>query len=290
MSWNRSKGKEKKKEGKRRGIPSALQVLLAVVILLAGVVIVVLCMSAFHSGDGKIEDRGQQPERKQIPQVPPQRPQVPVEEKKVVSDKPRKVFKTYTDEKGVLRYEGGMVVRKPPVRTIKVGDHKPSIFKHVAEMQIQGLLEIEPGDLVVGEIEYGKHFTDSLRESFKDDIVINADDDANTRECKQAVMEIKKELKDRMANGEDVAKLMSDSRADLQRLGMYRQELENQVRSILDEKLPHGELSDQDVKDLYAAANKMLESKGIPALRMPTKLFLRAMRRSASLNREDNQK
>ena len=200
--------------------------------------------------------------------------------------KPKKVFKTYVDEKGVLRYEGGMAVRKPPVRTIKVGDHRPSIFKHVAEMQIEGLLEIEPGDMVVGTIEYGDNFTKSLRESFKEEIVINPEDDARTREMKQAVIDVKKDFKERMARGEDVGKLMSETREDLQRLGMYRQELENEVRTILNEKLLDDNFTDEDIQDCYSAANKMLEDKGVEKLRMPTTLFMRALRRSAKASQQ----
>ena len=208
----------------------------------------------------------------------------------VVAEKPRKQRKTYVDSKGVLRYEGGMVVRKPPVRTVKVGDHTPSIFKHVAEMQIAGLLEIEPGDMVAGTISYGEEFTKSLQESFKEEIIINPEDDEKTREMKQAVIDVKTDFRKRMSLGEDVGKLMSETREDLQRLGMYRMELENQVRSILNEKLVDDSFTDKDIQDCYGAANQMLEDKGVAKLRMPSTFFMRAMRRAAKENQKEGLK
>ncbi len=193
---------------------------------------------------------------------------------------PWKHFKTYTDTNGVLRYEGGMVVRKPPVRTVKVGDHTPSIFKHVAEMQIASLLQVQPGEMLAGTMDY-RGFAKSLKESFEDEIVINPEDDERTRELKQAVIDTKKDLRARMEKGEDVGKLMSDTRADFQRLGTYKMELANEVRRILDEKAANEALSDQDVRECYEAANLMLEEKGLRKLRMPGRIFVRSLREAA---------
>ena len=104
------------------------------------------------------------------------------------------------------------------------------------------------------------------------------------------MIDVKKDFKKRMALGEDVGKLMSETREDLQRLGMYRMELENQVRNILNEKLADDSFTDKDIQDCYGAANKMLEDKGIAKLRMPSTFFMRAMRRAAKENQKEGLK
>lgn len=290
MAWNHPTNDGASETSLRSGkSPRWVRGVVAGLIVVIGAAIAVwLFFSASDgcdSSDVNEHTRGRIKEVK--PETAPSKPVVVATN--VASEKPKKVFKTYVDEKGVLRYEGGMAVRKPPVRTIKVGDHTPSIFKHVAEMQIEGLLQIEPGDMVFGTMDYGEAFTRSLQESFKEEIVINPEDDERTREMKQAVIDVKKDFKKRMALGEDVGKLMSDTREDLQRLGMYRQELENEVRKILDENLVDDNFTDQDVQDCYGAANKMLEEKGVAPLRMPSSLFMQAMRRSAKASQQEKE-
>ena len=110
---------------------------------------------------------------------------------------------------------------------------------------------------------FNKEFDEALAEP----IQYNDKDTPIQRELKQAVNELRKELMDRRANGEDIEKIMEDTRNQLKELSLYRQELEDEVR-----KLSTDDLSQKDYEDLVAAANQMLKDRGIKPLEMPSSL------------------
>ena len=68
-------------------------------------------------------------------------------------------------------------------------------------------------------------------------------------------------LKDALDRGEDIEKIMQETRAELQDLMRVRIKHENLFR----EQLKNCE-TEQDVDDLFKACNKMLEEKGIAPL------------------------
>lgn len=192
-------------------------------------------------------------------------------EKPTPATKPKKhPLKTYVDERGVLRYEGGArVITKPPARTIQLGSGKPPIFEHSSENEIAGLLQIEPGDFLVGDIQYGQKFVDDFLESLKHPIIVSQDDDEETKALKRAVIDTKIEIKERYDAGEDIAKLLTETRAELQRLGMYRDALRDELLNLRREE----GVTSQDIIDFTEAANKMLEAKGLQPFSMPKKIL-----------------
>ena len=139
-------------------------------------------------------------------------------------------------------------------------------FKHSADVELGNLLMVEPGDDLLGDTAgmyrgFNKEFDEALTEP----IEYSDDDTPIQREMKQAVNELRKELKDRRAKGEDIEKIMEDTRNQLKELSLYRQELEDEVR-----KLSTDDLTQKDYEDLVAAANRMLKERGIKPLEMPS--------------------
>ena len=139
-------------------------------------------------------------------------------------------------------------------------------FKHSADVELGNLLMVEPGDDLLGDTAgmyrgFNKEFDEALTEP----IEYSDDDTPMQREMKQAVNELRKELKDRRAKGEDIEKIMEDTRNQLKELSLYRQELEDEVR-----KLSTDDLTQKDYEDLVEAANQMLKERGIKPLEMPS--------------------
>ena len=142
-------------------------------------------------------------------------------------------------------------------------------FSNQADRDIAGMLLIEPGNRLVGHIEFDKSFDDEFRDSLKTPIVIDKENDTPAQQdLKQLVIETRKELKERMDKGESVAEIMNETRKQLEELGLYREEIKKMVDDVKDQ---HGEeFTEQDEKDLIGAANKMLEERGCKPLELPS--------------------
>ena len=135
---------------------------------------------------------------------------------------------------------------------------KCDIFSHKSENVIARLLTIKPGQFLVGTPHYNGRITKDFLESIKEPIVISPDDSDYDKELKRAVREAKIELKIAYDRGEDIEKILLDSRAEFQKLGRYKQEL----RTMMNKQLSSAS-TPEEVDDYIAAANKMLEAKGI---------------------------
>ena len=193
----------------------------------------------------------------------PQPAALPVAE----SAKKKKPLETYVDEKGVERYKGGLRVQKGESEvTIDLGkNQKPDIFKNYAESRIAFLLTLEPGEMVFGEYDYNHpRFKKELENALISKIEISDEDSEEDRRLKNAVSEVKKELREALKRGEDIFGMLADTQKELQRLGQFQREMEDHIREIA----KNGDYSNEDVEDYVAAANKMLAEKGIAPLRL----------------------
>ncbi len=141
-------------------------------------------------------------------------------------------------------------------------------FKNSADVELGNLLLVEPGDDLLGDSTgMYKGFKKELLEALEEEIAYNEEDTPFQRELKASVKELRDELKQRIRNGEDIEKVMEDTRNQLKELSLYRQELEEEVR-----KLSSDEITQKDYEDLVKAANEMLAERGIKALEMPKTL------------------
>ena len=141
-------------------------------------------------------------------------------------------------------------------------------FKHSADIELGNLLLVEPGDDLLGDSAgMYKGFKKELLAALEENITYSEEDTPFQRELKDSVKELRDELKQRMRNGEDIEKVMEDTRNQLKELSLYRQELEEEVQ-----KLSTDEMTQKDYEDLVKAANAMLAERGIKALEMPKTL------------------
>lgn len=196
--------------------------------------------------------------------------------------KPKAVckFKTYIDEQGRERYANTghlCYANRPSAEPIAVG--KPAAFKHVAENQIFSLLVIAPGGALFGARKFDDRFLASLKKSFSEPVEILETDSESMKAAKRQVEEIKGELKQRLAAGEDICKELNEEYREIVRLAQYK----NDVMKLVREASYGKKLSDNDLADLVNAANAMLEEKGIAPMKA-TKLVIRSL--SYNTNRE----
>ena len=87
------------------------------------------------------------------------------------------------------------------------------------------------------------------------------------KELKMGVQSLRQELKERMDKGEDINAIMVETYKQMQELGLYRQELEEEVI-----KLSGEDLTQKDYEDLISAANQMLQERGSKPLELPSTL------------------
>jgi len=139
------------------------------------------------------------------------------------------------------------------------------IFPETADRDIAVLLTVEPGTELLGSDEYDETFVKSFKYSLKEPIIITKDDSKEAAELKRAVNEVKIDLKARMDAGEDIAKIMTDTRRELRELGAYRED----VKKIIDEVCAKPEMTKEDLHDAVDAANKMLEERGAKKIVLP---------------------
>ena len=136
---------------------------------------------------------------------------------------------------------------------------KYHIFKYNAENDIATLLCVTPGSTIIGEPDYSKGFMVSFEACADIPMDFPSDDTEENKQLRLAVAEAKRELLERQKAGEDIAKIMSDTRKELRQLWQYKLQLEGEVLKARDNE----ELSDEDVDDFIDAANKMLDEKGV---------------------------
>lgn len=134
------------------------------------------------------------------------------------------------------------------------------VFEHRVESELAFLACMPLGTMVIGNRDFDEQFMQELNVALDDEITISDDDTDETKYYKQTVMDLKKELGSMLKNGEDVAAALSQTRKELQDLGVYKTQLEIELNRFMS----NGEdVSEQDVEDFVNAANIMLKEKGI---------------------------
>ena len=238
--------------------------------IVAGLVVVAAaCVAyfAFFSGNEKPQDEKVEKERGKIKEVTPAPAPKATPEEEAAKKKREKVEKLkhywddklYVDENGVKRYPGGLRYKGPDDYVHKVKDTRPPPrFKRYSSNQIATLLEITPGEIPVGGMQFPKKFTEDFKASLEEEIEILETDSEYDVELKKAVIDAKKELAERMKNGEDPREICEQTWKEMQEIGLYREELVKQVNAIRQ----NPDMTANDIKDAVDAANLMLKEKG----------------------------
>lgn len=263
-------------KAKRRSMPSlgggsaskSVWAIVAVMVVAAIGVVVWLSFST----DDKVEiEEAPKPKAVKTPAPMPEKPK-PVKVEKPEEPAPVKIDPNARPTKvgetvnGYIKLPSGRLHKVRGVITNSVSaiqtKGKYEIFEHHCENEIACLLTIQPGQGLVGTPRYNGRFTKEFLESLKKPIVINDDDSEEDKELKRNVNLAKQELKAAYDRGEDIEKIMLDTRREYQDLAMYKQELRQLIYEYKKTENP----SDQDVEDYVTAANKLLEAKGIAPL------------------------
>lgn len=268
MAWNRSSETEKKRAAEAKAKTQiklgGLAIWLALLALLGG-----LCyLFFFVRGNATSEVEKDRAANRKIKEVTP----APAPKAKPVEEKPAEEPKTnkfeagiYTDERGIRRYPGGQRVWDPKGHSSPRVHVPRRIFKHMSENMIADLITTPLGTQFFGTINYGaKKFREDFANALVDKIEFTDEDTEADRQLKQTMIELKEDLRKRIKGGEDISQILTDARAEMQRVGQYREDLKKLVREAVDDE----SMNDDDLKDYVAAANKMLEAKGATPLSM----------------------
>ena len=156
---------------------------------------------------------------------------------------------------------------------------KYAIFKTRPENEIAALISAKPGASMVGERRYTDKFKEEFLKSCEVPIVVSEDDDEYTANLKREMNQVKIELRQRMADGEDLGQILADTRKEIQRLAQVKKEVEAEMRKMIKETA----VTEEDVDTCIDAANKLLESKGVAPVRM-NPLLRTALKRSIQEN------
>lgn len=277
MAWNRpSAANQQPAQKSGSKAPSKMRG------VIAGAVVVVLGALCFFLFSGKSEaprgkvEKGRGRIKEVMPAVAP----------KTVAMSPTNTVEKkepYRDKDGNLWIEPGRPYIAPDAIKVHYPDREEpleKVFKHGCNIQIAQMLSIQPGELVEQEV-YGKGFDYSFTESIGDKIVINPDDDEQTKSIKQLVIDARKEIIARVKQGETPSQIMTDTWEELYVLGRFRQDLKDQLL----EMSKNGEAAGDDAADMIAAADKMLEQKGLPPIKNK-RLLERSMKFNATKAKE----
>ena len=272
MAWNRadtsSQSAARKPASKS---PSAVKGAIAGVVVVA-----VLGLAAFFIFGGKdVKPKTEKVEKKpaKIAEVKPAA--ASTNETAVVKKKPV-WFCDASQTNGFTKYQQRKweIVHRPRPKVYPKGEFRKAkceIFGHRSENTIALLLTHKPGSGMIGTPVYGEKFEKDFIKSCEEPIVISQDDDEYVRNLKQQMKETKIELRQRMADGESLSKILMDTHKDLQRLGQIRQNVEKDMRQMIKE---HAQ-TEADVDTYFEAANKILEQQGIAPMK-PNSIVRRA--------------
>ena len=138
---------------------------------------------------------------------------------------------------------------------------KYAIFSRSCNNEIACYLTLKPGDMLFGSIRHDGRFKQDFIESINEPIIVTKDDAPEVAQLKKDVIEARLHLKDAMDRGEDIEKIMQDTRQELQDMMRFKLDYERLFREEMKSCK-----TDQDVEDLFAACNKKLEERGIAPL------------------------
>lgn len=179
--------------------------------------------------------------------------------------------KAYITGYGVRYHTPRVITNTASAQVAIPWEAKP--FKHSTDRMIAILLNTEPGQMFVGEFKYDKDFNKRFKKSLETPITIEDGDLEHIRLIKEAVIETRKDLKERMDNGEDIGQVIFDTQKEFQELGAYKHELTRLLEKLSRQK----DMTEKDMDDYVRAANDMLESRGCSKLTMP-ELMRRSVR------------
>ena len=243
--------------------------------LVAGLIVVgCACFFLFRSGkdDAPVQEPPKKPKVTKRQPAPARPSKAPKQEAKVEeapkpvdpNARPTKVGEIVNNyiklPSGKLHYIRGEVTNNVAETSRDWFD----VFDYKCETDIACLLTMEPGETLVGTPVYRGRFVKEFLKSLETPIVADKDDPQEIKDLKKAVTEAKIELKAAYDRGEDIEQIMLDTRNQLQDLAAYKHTLETELKDTIRNNATSG----ADIDEFIAAANRILEEKGIAPLQL----------------------
>lgn len=210
-------------------------------------------------------------------------PAKPVEEPQIEdTSKPIGPQKVGEVRDGYVLLPNGKMHRRRGVKTVEPGgvdrSHPAAIFDHSTDNEFAVILTLQPGEsLIGGPLRHSGNYKESFLESLKTPIIVSKDDSEEVQALKRAVIETRLQMKDALDRGEDIGKIVEEAYVEAQKLSLYKDTL----REEINEAVRNEDMTDKDLDDLIAAANRMLEAKGIAPMKFGalTRARIRNLRR-----------
>ncbi len=269
MSWNRSEENDGGAASTKQcgGGPSSVQRLRPTWVrgLIAGCIVVAaggIALFVLRGGED-VQNPKSASAKKVLAEVAPAKPtpQPAAPEKSKPVDPNARPTKVGEMVNGYVKLPSGRIHKVTGVITNSIANRpkaKYQIFDRRCNNEIAAYLTIKPGDTIVGTPNYNGRFKKDFIESLKEPIIVSPDDSPEDAQLKRDVIAARLELKDAMDRGEDIEKIMLDTRAELQNLMVAKMELKHM---FFEER--KNCKTDQEVEELFNACNKVLEEKGI---------------------------
>ena len=158
----------------------------------------------------------------------------------------------------------------PPAYTshVTTATRELQLFDHPLEHWLARFATIEPGEEILGEPEYvfNERFRRNIAAALANKIELSDADTEEDRELKMAVRDAKKELEQYIKAGEDPCEILIATYKELQNLGLYKKELEAEVKRVVNDR----EATDEECEAILDAANIMLSERGCGTIKMPS--------------------
>lgn len=148
-------------------------------------------------------------------------------------------------------------------------------WKHACECEIAQVIFTKPGDPFL-YTPLSRNFKEQFLKSLQTPIIVTKNDSPELAQQKREMIEVKKFLKDKLDDGEDIAKILDDERKHVAELNGFRDGLVQELRQL--EKTA---TSEAEIDDFVKAANIMLKEKGIGEVKLPISATRLRLRREA---------
>ena len=154
-----------------------------------------------------------------------------------------------------------------------VRDHE--LFKHDSDIMIADVITARPGERLI-DLELDRDFDRKFAASLSEPIAPHEKDTDEDRRVKDAVMQTRQILAERMAAGESPAKVIREARRDLNKIADYRDLLESELHKLADTE-------DEAYLDSFVAeANKLLDEYGAFHLKVGKRMRAKVRERTGA--------
>ena len=267
MAWNKNDSSKQRDKGRgRQGAPFVLLVPLVLLVLAIGV------WWAVRGGGGAAPKpkapRGVGKIAEATPTAAP-RPAKAERREPTKEEKRLAEIRRYEERYGTNMPPGikaRVYFLKNPPKTVYTIKNKYAFLRHPAERTIASLVTVEPGTFMLDRLEFGESFNRDFVAAQLDRSKPLDDDDEETREVKELVGETMREIADiQRKEGKLPSEIMNEHAKFLYEMGQLESSLEQELVKARNDP----SVSDQDVEDLFAAANKIRKERGLPEWDIP---------------------